>query len=196
MTTFVNAYILAAAATSVQSEPLEHEFNGILGLALPSDSVIASITPTTGNGRNGAPFTSNIFGITPAGSAPPSRFLSLSLSRPGSSTIPSQLGIGQHPSQLVPDPSRITYSTPVQSSQDAENLFWELQVSAITLYINGSRSTVELGASRSGNTLPTAILDSGVPLILSTSSIANGIYGALGIGPAADGQCKDVDHYF
>lgn len=150
----------------------------------------------TGNGRGGAPFTSNLFGINPVGSAPPSRFFSLSLSRPGSSTIPSQLGIGRHPSQLVPDPSRINYSTLVQNPQGAGNIFWEVQVSAITIYVNGSSNSIKLGASRSGNALPTAVLDSGVPLILATSNIANGIYGALGIGPAADGQCKDVDHYF
>jgi len=74
--------------------------------------------------------------------------------------------------------------------------FWELQVSAITLYVNGSRNSIKLDALRSGNALPTAILDSGVPSILTTSSIANGIYGALGIGPASDGQCKSDVHYF
>jgi hypothetical protein len=153
----------------------------------------------TGNGRDGAPFTSNLFGITTVGSAPSSRFLSLTLSRPGSSAIPSQLGIGRHPSQIVPDPSRISYSTLVQDSQNTGNggtLFWEVQVRAVTLYVNGSPKSVNLGNSRSGNALPTAILDTGVPLILATSTIANGIYGALGIGPAADGQCKDVDYYF
>jgi hypothetical protein len=40
-----------------------------------------------------------------------------------------------------------------------------------------------------GTAFPVAVLDSGVPLIITTSEIANGIYGALGIGPAADGQC-------
>jgi hypothetical protein len=40
-----------------------------------------------------------------------------------------------------------------------------------------------------GTALPVAVLDSGVPLIVTTSEIANGIYGTLGIGPGADGQC-------
>jgi hypothetical protein len=35
-----------------------------------------------------------------------------------------------------------------------------------------------------------AVLDLGVPLIITTSEIVNGVYGALGIGPAAEGQCK------
>ncbi len=150
----------------------------------------------SGNGRDGASFTSNLFGITPVESAPSSRFFSLTLSRPGSSAIPSQLGIGRHPSQLVPDPSRVNYSSVVQDSSRQGTPFWELHVSAISIYVKGSQKSVKLGVSRSGNALPTAILDSGVPSILATTQIANGIYGALGIGPAKDGQCKDDDHYF
>ena len=189
----VDPYITpAAAATSVESEPLEHEFNGILGLALPSNSVIAqSITPASRNGSDGASFASNLFDTTANKSAPSSRFFSLTLSRPGTNAIPSQLGIGRHPPQLVPDPSRVSYSAVVQDPGRRGTPFWELQVSAITLYFNGSRKSVKLDAPRSGNALPTAILDSGVPSILATSDIANGIYGALGIGPASDGQCKD-----
>ena len=175
-----------AAATSVNSEPLESEFDGILGLALPLNSIIAQhIAPTDGNGRDGAPFSSNLFGID---TAPSSRFLSLSLSRPGSSTVPSLLGIGRHPSELVPDPSKITYSTLVSDHDGI--LFWEAEVSAITIYFNGSALPVELGRSSSGNVLPVAVLDSGVPFILTSPAIANGIYGALGIGPASDGHCE------
>ena len=184
-----------AAATNVESEPLEHEFNGILGLALPSNSLIAQTIPSvSGGGRDGASFTSNLFDTTIVKSAPSSRFFSFSLSRPGSSTIPSQLGIGRHPSQLVPDPSRVSYSAVIQDPSRQGIPFWELQVSAITLYINNSRKSVKLDA-RSGNALPTAILDSGVPSIFATSDIADGIYGALGIGPASDGQCKDDVYY-
>jgi len=182
-----------ASATSVDSEPLEHEFNGILGLALPLNSVIAQqITPVTGNGRDGAPFASNLFGISPASSAPSSRFLSLSLARPGSSAIPSLLGIGRHPSDLVHDPSKIKYSSVVQENKGT--LFWQVQVRAITVYVNGSSFSVKLDNPRPGNVLPVAVLDSGVPYILAESSIANGIYGALGVGPASDGQCKDIHH--
>lgn len=189
---FVDAcFVLTAAATTVVSEPLEHEFNGILGLALPLNSIIANaIAPTDGNGRDGAPFSSNLFGITPAGLAPSSRFFSLSLSRPGSTAVPSMLGIGRHPSELVPDPSKIQYSTPVQDRQGT--LFWEVEVLAVTIYLNGTAMPIKLGQSRSGNVFPTAILDSGVPFILATSAIANGIYGALGIEPSTDGQCRNL----
>ncbi|KAH8984279.1 aspartic peptidase domain-containing protein [Lactarius hatsudake] len=176
-----------AAVTIVDSEPLEYEFDGILGLALPLDSIIAHhVAPTGGNGRDGAPFSSNLFGIIPVDSAPASRFLSLSLSRPGSSAVPSLLGIGRHPSELIPDPSKIQYSTLVSESQGI--LFWEAEVRAITVYVNGTALPVELGHSKSGNVFPVAVLDSGVPFILAATNIANGIYGALGIGPAADGQ--------
>ena len=144
----------------------------------------------TGNNRDGAPFSSNLFGITPAGSAPSSRFFSLSLSRPGSSAVPSQLRIGRHPSQLVPDPSKLKYSTVV--SQKQGTFFWEVEVRAITLYVNGSPQSISIDRPRSGNPFPTAVLDSGVPFILTSTSLANGIYGALGIGPASDGQCKHV----
>jgi hypothetical protein len=184
----------SAAATTVESERLEPDFNGILGLALPLNSIIAHlIVPVTGDGRDGAPFTSNLFGITPTGSAPSSRFISLSLSRPGSDAVPSLLGIGRHPSQLVPDPSQVKYSTAVKGNQG--NLFWEVEVHAITLYVDGSPSSVNLDKPQSGNVFPAAVLDSGVPRILTSSKIANGIYGALGIGPAPDGQCKNVHRF-
>ena len=37
---------------------------------------------------------------------------------------------------------------------------------------------------------PNVMLDSGVPIIVATERIANAIYGALGIGPASDGNCE------
>ena len=39
----------------------------------------------------------------------------------------------------------------------------------------------------------TAIIDSGMPVILARQDIANGIYGALGVGPGNDGQCECLD---
>ena len=37
---------------------------------------------------------------------------------------------------------------------------------------------------------PSAVLDTGVPLILAMSRIANAIYGAVGVTPAEDGMCE------
>ncbi|KAA1472308.1 acid protease [Dentipellis sp. KUC8613] len=177
-----------AAAITVDEEPLENEFDGILGLALPLNSVIAQkIPPLTGNTPDGAAFASNLFSITPVASAPASRFFSLSLSRPDSDEIPSLLGIGRHPSQLVSNPSKITYST-VESQSSNGVLFWQTSVRAITVYADGKVLPITLGRSTSGAVFPSAVLDSGVPFILTTTAIANGIYGALGIGPASDGN--------
>jgi len=180
-------YQALAAANDVENEELATNFNGILGLALPLNSIIASdIPPVTNNTPDGAAWASNLFSITPASTAPSSRFLSLALSRPGSDTIPAVFGIGRHPSSLVPDPSLVLYSTVV--SDKPGTLFWKLRVTAITVYVNSTTEVVQLGASNTGASSPVAVLDSGVSVILTTSNIANGIYGALGIEPASDGM--------
>jgi hypothetical protein len=177
-----------AAANDVENEALASNFNGVLGLALPLNSIIASdIPPVTNNTPDGAAWASNLFSITPISTAPSSRFLSLALSRPGSDTIPAVFGIGRHPSSLVPDPSLVLYSNVV--SDKPGTLFWKLSVKAITVYVNGTRNSVQLGPSSTGASSPIAVLDSGVSLILTTSNIANGIYGAIGIDPASDGMC-------
>ncbi|KAG1759858.1 aspartic peptidase domain-containing protein [Suillus occidentalis] len=176
-----------AAANTVSDEPLSSAFTGILGLALPLNSVIEqSIPPAENNNPDGASFSSNLFSMTPASTAPSQPFFSLTLARPGSDTIPSLLGIGMHPSSVVPDPSKINYSTLV--SQGVGILFWKTSVRAISVYVNGQARPVVLTESVTGAAFPTALLDSGVPFIITTSSIANGIYGALGIGPALDGN--------
>lgn len=61
---------------------------------------------------------------------------------------------------------------------------------ALSVWVNGEERSVSLGKSNSGADFPSAVLDSGVPLILTTSTVANGIYGALGVGPASDGKCS------
>lgn len=173
----------------VEAEPLAYNFDGILGLALPPNSIIAqTIPPVTSNHPDGASFPSNLFGITPIYQAPSAHFLSLVLSRPGSDRLPALLGIGHHPSNIVPDPSKIKYSPLV--ADNSGTLFWKTEVVAITVYVNGTSRPVDLGRGVGGTPTPTAVFDSGVPLILTTSNIANGIYGALDIGPASDGQCE------
>ncbi|KAF9461596.1 aspartic peptidase domain-containing protein [Collybia nuda] len=176
-----------AAANSVSNEPLSSLFTGILGLALPLNSIIAeNIPPLTTNAPDGAAWASNLFSITPSNLAPAARFLSMALERPGTTAIPSLLGIGRHPAALVPDPSKIHYSTLV--AERSGTLFWKVGVRAITVYTNGEKKQVALGRSNSGAVYPSAVLDSGVPLILTTRAIANAIYGAIDIAPAQDGQ--------
>ncbi len=69
-------------------------------------------------------------------------------------------------------------------------------VVAINVYVNGVKEIIDTGVGvnvaddENGNSFPQAVLDSGVPSILATPTLANGIWGALGIGPAADGNCE------
>ncbi|KAF8149060.1 aspartic peptidase domain-containing protein [Crassisporium funariophilum] len=167
--------------------PLAPNFSGILGLALPLNSISAStIPPVITNKPDGAAWASNLFSITPAPLAPASRFLSLSLSRPGLDTVPLFLGIGRHPAALVPDSSKIEYDTLV--SERSGTLFWKTSVRPISVWVGGEERQVRVGRSNTGAVFPSAVLDSGVPLILTTSTIANGIYGAIGVHPASDGM--------
>ncbi|KXN81933.1 Pepsin A [Leucoagaricus sp. SymC.cos] len=176
-----------AAASSVTDEDLAPDFSGILGLALPLNSIIAeNIPPVTNNSPDGAAWASNLFSITPTSNAPSSRFLSLSLSRPGSDRIPSYLGIGKHPPDLVNDPSQIHYSTVV--SNTAGSLFWKASVRDITVWVDGQPRPVDIGRSNTGAVFPSAVIDSGVPYIFTTSKVANAIYGALDVHPASDGN--------
>lgn len=174
-----------AAANEVSDEPLD-SFSGILGLALPLNSVITS-TLHTGDptSADGATWASNLFGMD---GAPASRFISFLLERPGSPKIPSLLGIGRHPVDQIPDPSKVHYSNIVSEGNGA--MFWKVSVTAITVYVDGVRKEVNIGPSTSGSAFPTAVLDTGVPVILATSAIANGIYGALDIHPALDKNCE------
>ncbi|KAF8551129.1 acid protease [Imleria badia] len=175
-----------AAATSVNNEPLSYDFDGILGLALPSNSLIQqSIPASTSDAPDGAVISSNLLSLTPATNAPSQPFFSLTLARPGSTQIPSILGIGCHPPATVPNPSQIRYSSLVTES--IGTLLWKTTVRATTVYANGQAHPIAL-QSLSGATEPTALLDSGLPLIITTPVLANGIYGALGINPASDGN--------
>lgn len=177
-----------AAANDVQIEPLTPNFSGVLGIALPLNSIIAAdVLPVTSNSPGGAAWASNLFSIN---TAPSFHFLSLALSRPGSDQVKSILGIGKHPTALVPDPSRIKYSTPVFDGSVA--LFWKATVRDITVYVNGVPRRVQLGTSNTGAAFPNAVLDSGTTLILTTTAVANAIYGSIGITPAADGMCKEI----
>lgn len=181
-------FLYTAAAVDVQSEPLAPNFSGVLGIALPWNSIIAADVPSvTRNSLNGATWVLNLFSIN---TAPSFHFLSLALSRPGSNQVQSALGIGKHPTALVSDPSLIRYSTPV--SDGFEALFWKATVRAITVYDNGVAKQVQLGSSNTGAPFPNAVLDSGSSRILTTSTIANAIYGSIGITPAPDGMCKEI----
>ncbi|KAL6300218.1 aspartic peptidase domain-containing protein [Sparassis latifolia] len=175
-----------AAATVVYNEPLESAFTGILGLALPENSKIAQLIPPLDT-PNGAAFASNLFRMSNSPLGPSAPFISLALARPGSSKVPSVLGIGMHPDVLVSDPSKIIYAG-LSSTDTTGPLFWKADVHAITVYVDGKAMPVTLGEPVNGGQYTTAVLDSGTPVILMMPDIASGVYGAIGISPASDGQ--------
>lgn len=61
---------------------------------------------------------------------------------------------------------------------------------AITVWVGGEAREVDVGRGVMGSVFPSAVLDSGVPLILASGRIANGVWGALGVSPADDGMCE------
>lgn len=60
------------------------------------------------------------------------------------------------------------------------------------MYVNGTAKEISIGRGASGSLFPEAVLDSGVPYIISTPAIANAVWGALGISPANDGNCACI----
>lgn len=184
-----------AAASNVVNESLASQYSGILGLALPLNSVIAQdIPPVTGNTPDGATVISNLFGTTPISQTPSQFFYSILLARPNMDRIPSVLGIGRHPSNdslndgLTIDPSQITYSNPVSEPDGVH--YWKSELRGITVYVNGTAKVIDIGHSVTGSVFPEAVLDTGVPYIISSPAIANAVWGALGIDPAIDGNCE------
>ncbi|KAJ4481812.1 aspartic peptidase domain-containing protein [Lentinula lateritia] len=185
-----------AAASTVNSEPLSSSFNGIIGLALPDNSIISRTIPSSSSSTtDGSQFTSNIFSLSPSSLSPAARFLSITLERPGSSTIPSLFGIGKHPSQSqvpqIGSGEDVQYATSLASLTStgisAGYLFWKASIADITVWVDGQAKPITLQKS-SYEASPSAILDTGVPVILSTKVIADAIYGAIGVSPASDGN--------
>ena len=188
------SYAFIAAANTVYNESLSSDYSGILGLALQSDSIIATdIPPVTSSNPDGQTVVSNLFGSSPSTTVPSQFFLSLLLNRPGSSRVPAVLGIGRHPSNdqfidgMTLNASKVSYSSPVPENDGIH--FWKSELRGINVYVNGTAKQVSIGRGVSGSLFPEAVLDSGVPYIISTPTIANAVWGALGISPASDGNC-------
>ena len=184
----INAQALAAAS-NVTNEPLGDEFNGVLGLALPDNSLIASK-----DGEDAV--TKGLFG---ADGAPNNKFIGMLLERPGSDRYPSLLGLGTHPSpgQLrLPDGKDVESSLSYLglSADESGELLFKVQLAGLDAHPS-TIQTPDASTNQNNLTSDTALLgaplravfDSGVPLILTTSTIANAVYGAVGVGPGSDG---------
>lgn len=174
------------AATMVQNELLDTGFSGLIGLALPANSAISSLLPTVATGFDGTTFSSHLF-TSP--SPPSNQFLSFSLERPGSTKIHSQLGIGMHPTSLVPDPTKLLYSSVVSSTIGP--LYWRVHVTGFTTYVDSKPRVMSLGPSGVDRTsqYPIAVLDTGGTNIIATPDLAKAFYAPWNIVPASDGSC-------
>ncbi|TRM62000.1 aspartic peptidase domain-containing protein [Schizophyllum amplum] len=174
-----------AAASNVTNEPLDDKFNGVLGLALPANSLIKA-------DGGGDAITAGLFG---ADGAPGDPFVGLLMERPGSDRYPSLMGLGMHPSA---DQLRLSGGGAVEdavtylglSADEAGELLFKVQLAGIEAHPStldtASENTLDKDVSLLGAPLR-AVFDSGVPLILTTSTIANAVYGSIGVGPGSDG---------
>ena len=193
--------LMTASAIIVENELLSLGFSGILGLSFPLNSKIAqAIPPTNGDTPDGAPIVSNLFGLGRYG--PREHFLSILLERPGMSQVPSVLGVGHHPSEIL---SNITahgnaWESALQFSRvsmyQAGTLFWAAPLTRLTAYVNGTAVDIPIGQSMvdTDSVYPIAVFDTGIPYIFGRVDIINAFYGAYGIGPGTDGQCTDLPY--
>lgn len=76
------------------------------------------------------------------------------------------------------------------SGEEAGDMWWRVEVNAISVYVDGVKKEVELGRGVNGGINPVAVVDSGVARVLMTPTLASGVWGALGINPASDGNCE------
>lgn len=195
--TFANDVIPNQAfltANDVEAEQLNTmQASGVLGLALPLDSLIQSTLSTTRTGNNNSITEPGRTGSLLPGlwyDAPMGqRFFGLGLQRlpsdggNGDSTIT----FGDYDQAYLPTnrQSNVSWSSVLP---DDDNVIrrWKTQVTDLSLKVNGSYSGIPL--SRTGSVGPaTAILSSGVPFNYAPTSFLNALYGAYNIGPSSDG---------
>ncbi|KIY74456.1 acid protease [Cylindrobasidium torrendii FP15055 ss-10] len=185
------AFVLA---NHLVNEPLSEHFSGVLGMAPDGGSRISlQIPATSSDSPDGAAWTSNIFASS--GLDPREEFVSIMLSRLDGGVLTPQAGslmsIGTLPSEKwypkfwTDDDhtlANITYTQPLSSmneqGQNVGTVLWRIFVES--LQVQDQDVALPLGT--------TVILDTGVPTILAPKAIANGIYGALNIGPGNDGN--------
>ncbi|KAF8315667.1 acid protease [Clavulina sp. PMI_390] len=184
------------SASTIDNEDLSLGFSGLLALAFPLNSQISQvIPPEDGNIPDGAPVSSNLFGLGAYG--PREHFYSILLERPGVTRIPSMLGIGKQPVDLLPSITGLPNNSWTEVLEfnrvvdySAGSLFWTSAVTGITAYINGTSIPIPVGNSVADPNaiMPVAILDTGSPFIFASSAIVDAFYGAYGIGPGSDGS--------
>ncbi|KAJ9093685.1 hypothetical protein QFC21_006281 [Naganishia friedmannii] len=191
-------YQAFVAANDVGNEDLSGgQFSGVLGLALPANSVILEqLGGSTSGNPDGAPFLDNLFGS--GENAPQGRYFSLSLERIGDTRTKSSLGIGMFDSSLCPEPCIPNYSSVITSSQGP--LYWRIPLQGITTYTwpsgqapagsNAITATIKLPSSTTtGQSFPVAVLDSGgYQVLMGDRMLVDAVYTAFGGSRASDGN--------
>jgi hypothetical protein len=195
--TFASTSIAAqafAAADQVNNEDLGMSgISGIIGLALPANSIIQNELTSNIVNPNNTEVNSNQTGsILPGlweGLPASSRIFGMGLQR-----LPSDGGNGNSTitfagpdyNYVSTDDQQYIKYAPVVPDDDNIKRKWKLFVSDFRVASNGT--TFQIPLTTTGVSLPTAILDSGSPLNLASVSFLNAMYGAIDVGPAADGS--------
>lgn len=119
------------AADKVQDEDLSGgEFEGILGLALPANSIVQSYIPGSTTGQpDGATFLENLFGLGPG--APIGRYFAMSLERRGDTRTKSTFGLGMYDETVCTGNCTPNYNPVVTSAQGP--LYWRILLQGISV---------------------------------------------------------------
>jgi hypothetical protein len=181
-----------ASCNRVEDEQLgSMEASGVMGLALPSNSIIQDTLSLDAPNANNTQTASNSTGsLLPGlwqGISSSYRFFGLGLQRLPSDggNGNSTLTFGDFDRNYLTDGADIKFSSALPDS-DGIVRKWSLIVNDFYVRVNGSQ--VQIPLSTTGANTPTAILDSGSPLNLASVSFLNAMYGAVNVGPAADGS--------
>jgi hypothetical protein len=195
--TFANTLIenqAFATADQVQNQQLgETDTSGLIGFALPANSIIQdTLTSDIVNPNNTETSANQTGSLLPGlwdGVPAASRFFALGLQR-----LPSDGGngnstmtFGGYDSNYVSPgrEDRVKFSSVVPDDDNVRRK-WKLIVTDFRVTSNSTTSQIPLTST--GVNLPTAILDSGSPLNLASVDFLNAMYGAINVGPAADGS--------
>lgn len=193
---FANTVIEAqafASCNSVENQQLgSMDATGVMGLALPSNSIIQSTLSTGINANNSETNASMTGSLLPGlweGVPAASRFFGLGLQRLPSDggNGNSTLTFGDIDRNYVPvgSDNLVKYSS---SLPDDDGIVrkWKLIVNDFRVTVNGTQ--VQIPLATTGVNVPEAILDTGSPLNLAGVNFLNAMYGAVNVGPAADGS--------
>ncbi|MCO5600715.1 hypothetical protein L7F22_054830 [Adiantum nelumboides] len=165
--------------------------SGVVGLALESNSIIQDVLVGDGGNANNSETNPSRTGSVLAGlwqGVPTSsRFFSLGLQRLPSDggNGNSTLTFGDYDRNYVPvgRESAIQFSSAVPDD-DGIVRKWKMILNDFFVKVNGTQVQIPLDTFGTAS----AILDTGSPLNLASVDFLNAMYGAVNVGPAADGS--------